>query len=159
LGSVSAALSVLLKDEKTLAAQIEDLEKELATLWPKLERIRAAIPALQQKIGPGASALMKSATAYMERQRPINEFTVAEAVKACIRRSGRKMTAPEIANKLNELGFKSQSGDFTSLIGVTLRILKAKGGGRSRFGKALEPSGLGFAFLPSNPCGRPSDFG
>lgn len=118
---LTAALEALEKEEAALAAELTSLQLREREVIDRLAELRDAI-------GP-VKKLVNGRTAFALGQPQEVSFAglvISEAIDKLLTMLHKPMSAPEISRELLARGFKTESQNFTNLVGATLRRLEGK---------------------------------
>lgn len=116
-----AALESLEQEEKALAT-------ELSSLMARQKEAEKRLTELREAIGP-VKKLINGKSAFVLNQPQEASFAglpISEAIGKLLSLLHKSMTAPEIAKELLARDYKTQSENFTNLVGATLRRLEGK---------------------------------
>jgi len=118
---LAAALESLEEEERVLAAELTSLQVREREVQERLTELRDAI-------GP-VKKLLNGKPAFALNQPQEVSFAglpISEAIDKLLSTLHKPMTVPEIAKELLARGYKSNSENFTNLVGVTVRRLENK---------------------------------
>jgi hypothetical protein len=106
--SIASALTALEIEER-------DLKQQIAALQQRLTDVRAAIVPIRKLVGNTQEEI-----AFIQPM-DFTQLSLPRAMHQYLLARGIPMSAPEISRDLLAGGFKTESENFTNLVGTTLR--------------------------------------
>jgi len=111
----------LLKEVQKRQKQLPSLQKRRARLAADLDLLDRVIAALTGSSGPRRGRPRGSGVARVRRkQRAKNKVSLADALVSVMRKSGEPTSAPEAAEAVKKVGYKSKAASFRKIVALTL---------------------------------------